>query len=157
MVYMESMLLTVSMIFSVCVYESLRYLRYLSINQHFVHAFVQVIATRASEKECTYCLPDCEKTIYYRSISAAPFRACDDANFGLSRYCNMEDPTLPDPKIWAKSVIDEYDVNTAPGYIKKIISSERTIKRNRKTFEKLNPKYDAYDKVLDLFNLSICH
>ena len=115
--------------------------------------FADLVSTGSKESECAHCLPDCEKTIYHRSISSAPLRVCDDANFGLSKYCSMEDPTLPDPKIWGKQVKDEYELNSAPAYIKRIISSERTMQRNPKTFEKLASKYGAYEKVTILTRL----
>jgi hypothetical protein len=95
---------------------------------------------------CPHCLADCSKTIYQPVVTAAPFRTCDDSNFGTSHFCTLEDPALPQPRIWGKQIKDEYDMSTAPGYIKEIITSERVMKRNPKLFAKLKSNYDAYEK-----------
>ena len=43
---------------------------------------------------CNYCLPDCIRTIYSHSISAQPFRRCDERNFQLTDMCNMNYPDV---------------------------------------------------------------
>ena len=59
-----------------------------------------------------HCLPDCEETHYTASVSAAPFRACDLKNFGLSPLCTFDesDDGLGSlhPPIWGSSVIEQY-------------------------------------------------
>ena len=43
---------------------------------------------------CNYCLPDCIRTIYSQSVSAQPFRRCDERNFQLTDLCNMNYPDV---------------------------------------------------------------
>lgn len=61
-----------------------------------------------TDEQCLHCLADCQRTIYQPTVTAAPFRRCDDANQGISRFCNLEDQKLPQPRIWGQQVLDEY-------------------------------------------------
>ena len=38
-----------------------------------------------------------------------PFRRCDYKNLGVSYLCNLNDLDLPEPRIWGKQVIEEYE------------------------------------------------
>ncbi len=51
--------------------------------------------------ECDDCLPDCAGTIYEASVSAVPFRNCDNRNLGVSKMCNL-DETLEPPIFGSK-------------------------------------------------------
>jgi hypothetical protein len=44
--------------------------------------------------ECSYCLPDCIRTIYQQSVSAQPFRRCDERNIQLTDMCSMNYPNV---------------------------------------------------------------
>ena len=62
-----------------------------------------------------HCLPNCEDTTYSTTVSAAPFRRCDQKTLGLSPLC---DPVRFDetdggfrgmnPPIWGQSAIKRY-------------------------------------------------
>ena len=39
--------------------------------------------TNIPERECSHCLPDCTLTIYKASVSAVPYRRCDNKNQNL--------------------------------------------------------------------------
>ena len=95
--------------------------------------------------DCTHCLADCHTTSYQSTITTSPFRACDETSLGVSHFCNLEDNTLPDPKIWSKHVKDEYNETDAPDFINKLISSERFMTRTPFTFSKMKSNYDAYE------------
>ena len=79
------------------------------------------------QSQCNYCLPDCSETVYSASCTVAPFRRCDHKNLGVSHLCNLNDPELPQPRIWGHQVIEEYENNPElqksdgkiPSYIKK--------------------------------------
>ena len=58
---------------------------------------------------CDYCLPDCSETQYTTSTTVVPFRRCDYKNLGVSYLCNLNDLDLPEPRIWGKQVIEEYE------------------------------------------------
>ncbi len=53
---------------------------------------------------CSSCLPSCSSTTYRPYISVVPFRRCDDTNLYVSKLCDLDDTTLPDPKLWSKEV-----------------------------------------------------
>jgi len=100
------------------------------------------------DSKCT-CLPGCNKIIYHTSITAVPFRRCDDSNLGTSKLCDLEDTTMPEPKMWGQQVKDEYVGNQA-GYISDIKSNERQYLASiggSGVFKNLEPKkYNAYDE-----------
>ena len=58
------------------------------------------------DDNCNYCLPSCSYTIYQPSVTALPFRRCDDSNMGVTDLCNLDDKTIPEPKMWARQVRD---------------------------------------------------
>ena len=39
---------------------------------------------------CSYCLPDCDVTVYDATISTAPIRFCDHTNLGSSKLCTID-------------------------------------------------------------------
>jgi hypothetical protein len=56
--------------------------------------------------QCSYCLPDCIRTIYQYTASSQPFRKCDEKNFGISDMCNLQlTNTLPKPQIFGTQVL----------------------------------------------------
>jgi hypothetical protein len=72
------------------------------------------------EDECDHCLPDCSETQFSTSVTLSPFRRCDYKNLGVSYLCNLNDPDLPEPRIWGYQVLDEYEERDGdvPDYIK---------------------------------------
>ena len=77
------------------------------------------------------CLPPCEETHYTVSVSAAPFRGCNNKNLGLTSLCDLEshgDMAEVDPPIWGASVFSQYEATKGvPGYIAEAV---RTNKRS---------------------------
>ena len=67
------------------------------------------------DQECNHCLPDCSGPQYSSTLSVLPFRRCDMRNLGVSSLCNLNDPTLPHPRIWGAQVIKEYTDRTRTG------------------------------------------
>ena len=108
--------------------------------------FNDFVFSGSVKESCAHCLADCSKTIYQPIVTAAPFRTCDDTNFGTSHFCTLDDPSLPQPRIWGKQIKDEYNVSSTPDYIKNIISSERFMIRNPSGFSQLKSNYDSYEK-----------
>jgi hypothetical protein len=72
------------------------------------------------DDECDHCLPDCSETQFSTSVTLSPFRRCDYKNLGVSYLCNLNDPDLPEPRIWGYQVLDEYEERDGdvPDYIK---------------------------------------
>jgi hypothetical protein len=35
-------------------------------------------------------------------VTTLPFKTCDESNLGISRFCNLDDENLPEPKIWGQ-------------------------------------------------------
>ena len=105
---------------------------------------------------CDFCTPDCEKTLYRASVTAAPFRRCDYKNLGTSQLCNFEDKL--NPPIWGQQVLSQYSSEAedgVPDYISKaIITNMRRYADKDKAsgtpvFTASNekaPEYDAYKK-----------
>ena len=52
---------------------------------------------------------DCSETQYTTSTTVVPFRRCDYKNLGVSYLCNLNSFDLPEPTIWGKQVINEYE------------------------------------------------
>ncbi len=81
-----------------------------------------------TDKECEECLPDCDSTIYSTTVTTSSFRVCNHQNLGASFLCNLDNPDLPDPKIWANQVIQEYQSQYGwlPDYISEQVSYAQT-------------------------------
>ena len=105
--------------------------------------------------QCNFCTPDCEKTLYRASVTAAPFRRCDYKNLGTSQLCNFEDKL--NPPIWGQQVLSQYKSEAAdgvPDYISKFISTNmRRYADSRASGKPVftasndeNPEYDAYKR-----------
>ena len=76
------------------------------------------------DSRCDYCLPSCSSTLYQPTISTLPFRRCDDTNLGVSPLCNLDDQTLPDPKLWGQELKTEYGHHPPP-FIASLKTSQR--------------------------------
>ncbi len=77
------------------------------------------IMKNVPDDECNHCLPDCSETQFSSTISVSPFRRCDFRNLGVSSLCNLNDPSLPEPRIWGHQVLEEYKAYGAelPDYV----------------------------------------
>jgi len=103
--------------------------------------------------QCSHCLPDCDTVIYTPTITTIPFRRCDFRNLGVSSLCNLEDPFLPHPQIWAQDLLqqlsEENISNQALVQKFRLTSAERhfqTDELSHSTFNPANETYDAYEK-----------
>ena len=52
-------------------------------------SFNEIVRSNDNKRDCSHCLPDCQKTIYSPTLTATPFRMCDESNFGVSQFCQM--------------------------------------------------------------------
>jgi len=50
---------------------------------------MKIMQSDVPDNECSYCLPDCIRTIYQQSVTVQPFRRCDERNLQLSDMCSM--------------------------------------------------------------------
>ena len=124
----------------------------------------QRLMASAPDQQCSSCLPDCTKTIYEATVSAAPFRQCDHTNLGTSHLCDLEDEDM-NPPIWSQLVQNEYE--SAKGEVpefaapnekrmsntRKYVASKKKeaylvlqVKNNR------TPYYDAYTNDIAIVN-----
>ena len=55
---------------------------------------IEIMQRDVPDEECSYCLPDCIQTIYQQTVSAQPFRRCDERNLQLTDMCNMNFPDV---------------------------------------------------------------
>jgi hypothetical protein len=109
--------------------------------------FYELMVKVSPQEYCSHCLPDCTNTIYRPFITTLPFKACDESNFGVSHFCNIEDRTLPDPKLWAQLIKDQF-INSPnqPDYIKSIVSNMRSANGTIFVSASKKNEYDAYEK-----------
>ncbi len=70
------------------------------------------------------CRPDCFGTQYDSTVTAVPFRKCDNKNLGISDMCTLTGNVLPNPPIFGQQLFEEYDGNI-PKYLKGVFSSNR--------------------------------
>ena len=70
--------------------------------------FHEYMVHNIPEDVCSHCLPDCSKTVYHPFITSLPFKVCDESNLGLSKFCDLEDKTIPEPRLWSQQVMQEY-------------------------------------------------
>ena len=108
---------------------------------------------RVPDDRCSYCLPDCDTVIYTPTITATPFRRCDFRNLGVSSLCTLEDPFLPEPRIWAQEVLHELTIENIsnPAFLQRVqlTPTERYYPTHELPFNAFNPAnetYDAYEK-----------
>ena len=116
----------------------------------------QNLMASAPDEECSSCLPDCTKTIYEATVSAAPFRQCDHTNLGTSQLCDLEDKDM-NPPIWSQLVQNEYI--SANGEVPEFATPTETRMSNTRKYvasqekeaflvlqvkNNQTPEYDAY-------------
>ena len=71
----------------------------------------QTLLKEVSDDQCSECLPDCRRTKYKTSITAAPFKECDRTNLGISSLCSLNTDTahmMINPPIWKNAIQGEY-------------------------------------------------
>jgi hypothetical protein len=102
---------------------------------------------------CSYCLPDCVNTIYHPVVTSLPFKTCDESNLGISRFCNLDDTSLPSPKIWGEQVKEELTGSNNIILAKQVESSERIYARSPIHFTQLDTRYNAYEKDIAILQI----
>ena len=120
--------------------------------------------TSIPDKECSYCMPDCNSTDYEFAVTSSPFRKCDHTNLGTSELCDLK-WTHVNPPIWSQQVQDEYSMTMKylPEYIKpndlkmqnrrKYADSDEVA--NSAIFQKsmeAEPTYDAFTRDISIVN-----
>ena len=104
------------------------------------------------DQMCDYCLPDCNVTLYHTTVTAVPFRTCNEMNLGVSYLCSLNNKReLPDPPIFGHSVIQEYlnnpFLNRVPEYVKTSDSIRENNPATATIFTHLGGKeYSAYER-----------
>jgi len=100
---------------------------------------------------------DCEGTSYQRSVSAVPFRRCDNRNLGISKFCQLADADaddLPDPLPYAAEVLTEYEAaGDIPSYVSGRLRTNRrfhSADAAQEIFTYADTTYDAYEKDIAL-------
>jgi amiloride-sensitive sodium channel len=124
---------------------------------------VSIMEHQIPTDQCSFCLPDCSRTIYQYTASFQPFRKCDEKNFGVSDLCNLEmTSSLPEPQIFGTQVLDQLnstngsDPGSIPAYAANVTSSRRYLLRTfvmDNVFDKLEREYDAYDSDIAMLNI----
>ena len=105
---------------------------------------------------CNYCLSDCNRVIYHKTISTQPFRQCNEKNLGMTDFCSFEG-TFLDPPMWGQQVLDQLNdsgINVLLGNI--VRTSRRTLNPvlyNQSMFTKLQRDYDAYDEDISVLSV----
>ena len=115
--------------------------------------FYEIMFNEIPDDVCSYCLPDCANTIYHPVVTSLPFKTCDESNLGISHFCNLDDLSLPSPKIWGEQVRDELTVANNPILAQKVVSSDRTFERSPVHFTTLNTRYNAYEKDIAILQI----
>jgi hypothetical protein len=110
--------------------------------------FNQNLIQTDPEAKCSHCLPDCGKTIYRSSMTSLPFKSCDESNLGISKFCSLDETSLPEPRIWGQQVKDEFSSRSQqqPQFVKLIKSNMRSTTSNPFIFSNSKSKYDSYQK-----------
>ena len=115
--------------------------------------FYKIMFNDLPDEECMHCLPDCINTIYHSTVTSLPFKTCDESNLGISHLCNLDQPNLPEPKIWGKLVKEELQNSNRSSLSDNIQSSERSIKRSQILFTNLETRYNAYEKDIAMLHV----
>lgn len=113
------------------------------------------------DNQCKHCLPDCSGTQYHTRVTTTPFRRCDTKNLGVSFLCNLNDWSLPEPRIWGQQVLDEFEGTNngqIPPYIKDFVTPSNRKFRNPSseepdlfpTLNQIDGDYKAYEKDIAL-------
>ena len=115
----------------------------------------QNMISSVPDGQCSYCLTDCENSIYGTRVYTAPFVSCDHTNLGVNELCDFENNYM-NPPMWAKQVQNEYQFvkGKLPRYISKIPDNIRKYvpspnKTQALTFKDANlanPRYDTFEK-----------
>ena len=118
------------------------------------HNFLQAFRTAETNNfvagGMAKCLPNCGGTSYGISVTAAPFRQCDQANMGLTRLCDLD--TKLSPQKWADLILESYRHHgdgSLPDYIQKVIRSKmRNIPEDKLfgAWNRAEKSYNAFEK-----------
>ena len=123
--------------------------------------FFQIMSKEIPDSLCSYCLPDCNSTLYEPTINVVPFEKCDSSNIGVSQFCQV-DLELQQPMIGnVLTQITKEFVNVDNGYYsgsntpKYILSfkSQTSIRYGYDIFKNSNVTYNAYDRDMAMVNL----
>ena len=118
-----------------------------------------IMQNEVPSDECSYCLPDCRRTIYSQSVTAQPFRRCDERNLEVTPLCSIMNKNLVTPPVWGEQVYNHFKTltNTIPDFITNITSNQRTVKKSYQLhdfFLNQGPKvYNAYDSDIAVLNV----
>ena len=108
--------------------------------------------------QCSYCLPDCKRTIYSQSVTTQPFRKCDERNMEVTPMCSLLNKEYISPPIWGQQVYDSFNVDPSnvPDFLANITSNIRTIKKSYQLhdfFKGMSNHYDAFEEDIAVLNV----
>ena len=119
--------------------------------------FLDYMITNIPDDQCPQCKPDCQTTLYERSVTSVPFRRCDSNNLGVSFFCNLNSKDGPKPNKFAQQVFNEYAIRGLnETFLQSLQSGMRTYAKTLTDGDvfTLNPKtYDAYDKDIAMVEI----
>jgi hypothetical protein len=117
--------------------------------------FFQIMTEEIPDSLCSYCLRDCDSTLYEPTINMVPFEKCDASNLGVSQFCQV-DAKLQQPMLASVyTQITKEFVNVDNGYYASSNIPEYILSFNTKTrirskgyniFKKNQETYNAYDR-----------
>ena len=117
---------------------------------------LEILQSNVPPEECNDCLPDCNHVMYHQTISTQKFRGCDEMNFGMSDFCNLDNGIRP--QMWAKQVLDQLKGSGENTTLleKEVESSARTNSHKLLEsflFSDISHTYDAYENDIAILNV----
>ncbi len=64
------------------------------------------------ETECSYCLPDCKRTLYKQKNTIEPLQNCDENSFAVSNFC-LHNKMSNSVTYWRMQISDDLDTNNS--------------------------------------------
>ena len=132
---------------------------YILCNMWQNYRISNIMQNEVPSDECNYCLPDCRHVIYSQSITAQPFRRCDERNIEVTPMCSILNKNFISPPVWGKQVYNHFMnlTNTVPDFVSKITSNQRTVKKSYQQHDffinRGQTVYDAFDQDIAILNV----
>merc|ERR1719447_1184808 len=84
-----------------------------------------LVAMRSISASDCGCLPDCQFTDFFYSVSTNKFMECDSRNLNIDPLCTLGGGPLP--KLWLNGVTKKYEesYDSLPSYISNLASPMR--------------------------------
>ena len=98
---------------------------YTICNQFQNFRISEIMQNEVPIDQCSYCLPDCKRTIYSKSVTTQPFCKCDERNMEVTPTCSLLNKEYISPPIWGQQVYDSLSVDSSnvPEFLANITSN----------------------------------